>query len=146
MPLNLRRAFPNPLHPCVAPDALQRQVAHQPHAAVNLDRFVGHHGEHFRGFQLGHGHVHFGHCVLIIFPGRFVGEEFRCLQFHGHVGQLERHALEFTDLLAELHAVHRILLGQVQSAFGAAQTGGGNLQARCTQPFPSHFEALVQFA
>ena len=47
--LDLGGAVPDALDAGVAPEARQRQVAHQPHAAVDLDRFVGHPRQHLRG-------------------------------------------------------------------------------------------------
>ncbi len=68
--LHLAGAVPDSLDARVAPDALERQVAHQPHAAVNLQRLVGHHGQHFRGLELGDRHIHIGSDALIALPGR----------------------------------------------------------------------------
>src|SRR5262245_34897744 len=36
--LDLAGAFPDAFHPRVAPDALERQIVHEPHAAMYLDR------------------------------------------------------------------------------------------------------------
>ena len=44
--LHLAGAVPDALDARVAPDALERQLGHQPHAAVDLQRLVGHHGQH----------------------------------------------------------------------------------------------------
>ena len=59
---------------------------------------------------------------------------------------LKRYALELADLLAELLAVRGILHGMFQRALGAAEAGGGHLQARGAQPVVGDFEALVHFA
>src|SRR3989440_2061547 len=43
VPLHLAGALPDAFDARIAPDALQRQLAHEPHAAVNLQRLVGDH-------------------------------------------------------------------------------------------------------
>src|SRR4029077_10033156 len=45
--LNFAGAVPDALYTGIAPDAFQRQVAHESHAAVYLQRFIGHHRQHF---------------------------------------------------------------------------------------------------
>src|SRR5437899_422195 len=45
VPLDLARAIPDALDASVAPEPLQRQFVHQPHAAEDLDRPVSHAGE-----------------------------------------------------------------------------------------------------
>ena len=144
--LDFAGAFPDALDPRIAPDALERQLVHEPHAAVDLDRLVGDEGQHFGGLQLGHGHVHVVDRSLVELPGGFEGEQPGGLQFHRHVGELEGHALELADLLAELAAVHRPLPGMIQGALGAADAGGGDLQPRRAQPVIGDLEALVDFA
>ena len=82
--------------------------------------------------------------VLVVeFPCGFQREQFCGLQFQRHVGQLEGDALEFANLLAELLAVHGILHGMFQRAFGAAKAGGCHLQAGGAKPIVGHFETLV---
>ena len=39
--LNFAGTFPDAFNPCVPPDTFQRQIIHQAHATVNLDRFIG---------------------------------------------------------------------------------------------------------
>src|SRR3954467_6766000 len=41
VPLDLAGAVPDPLHARIAPEPLDRQLVHQPHAAVDLDGLVG---------------------------------------------------------------------------------------------------------
>src|SRR5579859_477295 len=51
--LDLAGAVPDPLDPRIAPQALQRQLVHEPHAAIDLQRGVGHPRQHLRGIELG---------------------------------------------------------------------------------------------
>jgi hypothetical protein len=63
-----------------------------------------------------------------------------------HVGQLEADALELADLLAELAALGGPGERVAQRAVGAAEAGGGDLQAGGAQPGVGHLEALVHLA
>src|SRR2546430_13137257 len=45
VPLHLAGALPDAFDARIAPDALQRQLAHEPHAAVNLQRSEEHTSE-----------------------------------------------------------------------------------------------------
>jgi hypothetical protein len=58
---------------------------------------------------------------LVKLPSGFEREQLGSLQFHGHVRQLEGHALELADLLAELDAVNSPLLGMLERALGATE-------------------------
>src|SRR5690606_25892682 len=51
--MDLAGAVPDALDARVAPDALQRQVVHQAHAAMDLDRLVGPEGQPLGGHQIG---------------------------------------------------------------------------------------------
>ena len=68
------------------------------------------------------------------------------LEFERHVGELEGHALELADLLAELDAVDRPLLGMVERPLGAADAGGGDLEPGGAEPGIGDLEALVNLA
>jgi hypothetical protein len=82
-----------------------------------------------------------GHRALVVFPGGFPRQQFRGLQFHRHVGEFERHSLELADLLAELHArPHRQSV--IERPLGAAEAGGGDLQAGRAQPAVGHSKPL----
>ena len=54
MPLNFAGTFPDPLNAGVTPYPLERQVSHQPHAAMNLDRFISHISQHLGCIEFGH--------------------------------------------------------------------------------------------
>src|SRR5687767_309175 len=56
--LDLACALPDAFDAGVAPDAFERQIVHEPHAAVNLDGLIGDHRKSLRGLELCHGHVH----------------------------------------------------------------------------------------
>jgi hypothetical protein len=79
-------------------------------------------------------------------PRRFQHQQLGGAQFHRHVGELEAHALELADLLAELHPIDGPLRGELQRALGAAQAGRRDLQARRPEPGIGDLEAAVQFA
>src|SRR5215207_304302 len=111
MALDLARALPDALDAGIAPDAFQRKVLHEAHAAMDLDGLIGDHGEHFGSLQLRHRHVHVLDRALVIFPCRLEGKQPGRLHFHRHIGKLEGNSLELADLLAELRAVDRPLLG-----------------------------------
>src|SRR2546426_2892593 len=53
VPLNLARAIPDAVDARVAPHALQRELAHQSHAAEDLDCPVRDAGNHLGGEELG---------------------------------------------------------------------------------------------
>ena len=146
MALDLAGAFPDALDARVAPDALQRQVVHQPHAAVDLDRLVGDEGQHLGGLQLGHRHVLVGDRALVVFPGGLHDQQVGGLQLGRHVGELERDALELADLLAELLALRGIFDGVAERAFGAAEAGRRDLQPRRAEPGVGDLETLVHLA
>src|SRR4051794_29284276 len=68
VPLDLRGPVPDALDARVAPDPLQRQLVHQPHATVDLDRLVGDHRQHLGRLHLGHGDVGVGRRALVDLP------------------------------------------------------------------------------
>ena len=113
---------------------------------MDLDRLVRDHGEHFRGVELGHGGVHVLHGALVVLPGGIERQEFGRAQLHGHVGEFERNALEFGDLLAELLAVDRPVEADIECAFGSAEARGCNLQPGGAQPFVGDVKSLVRLA
>ena len=56
-----------------------------------------------------------------MFQAGFQGQQFRSLEFGGHVSQFETYALEFADFLAELFTLSCPGQRQVHSPFGAHQ-------------------------
>ena len=84
--------------------------------------------------------------LLTELPGGLQRQQLRGAQLHRHVGQLERHALELADLLPELRAVDRPLLGELERPLGAPEAVGRDLQARGAQPGVGNLEALVDLA
>ncbi len=83
---------------------------------------------------------------LIALPRRFQHQQLGGTQLDGHVGELEADALELADRLAELHAIDRPLLGEIERALGAAEAGRRHLQARRAEPGVGNLEALVHLA
>src|SRR5256884_529084 len=94
VPLDLAGPVPDPLDPRVAPEPLDREVAHQAHAAEDLHRLVGDPAEHLRGVELGHRGVGVAHPALVKPPGGAEGEELGGLDLGRHVGEAEADALE----------------------------------------------------
>src|SRR2546429_2123559 len=89
VPLDLAGPVPDPLDPRVAPEPLDREVAHQAHAAEDLHRLVGDPAEHLRGVELGHRGVGVAHPALVELPGGAEGEELGGLDLGRHVGEAE---------------------------------------------------------
>src|SRR5713101_5732932 len=102
VPLDLAGPVPDSLDPRVAPEPLDREVAHQAHAAEDLHRLVGDPAEHLRSVQLGHRGVGVAHPALVEPPGGAEREELGGLDLGRHVGEGEADALEAPDRLAEL--------------------------------------------
>src|SRR5258707_8762316 len=67
--LDLAGAVPDALDPCIAPQALERQIVHQPHAAEDLQRLVGDARQHLRGVELGLRALPVGVETLVETPG-----------------------------------------------------------------------------
>ena len=84
--------------------------------------------------------------AVIELPGGLQRQQLGCAQLHRHVRELERHALELSDLLAELHPIDGPLLGEPERALGATQAVGRHLQARGTEPGVGDLETLVHLA
>src|SRR5215207_3196135 len=144
--LDLARSLPDALDAGIAPDALQREVVHEAHAAMNLDCLVGDHGQHLGGLQLGHRHVHVLDRALVIFPRRLQREQPGGLHFNRHIGELKGNPLELADLLAELRTVDCPLLGVDKCALGTADAGRRNLKPRSAEPLIGDVEAFVNLA
>ena len=83
---------------------------------------------------------------MVELPGGFEREQLSGLQLHGHVRQLEGHALELADLLTELDAVHGPLLRMLQRSLRTTEARSRHLQTRGAQPVVGYFKALVQLA
>src|SRR5215510_4238210 len=137
VPLDLAGPVPYPLDPRVAPEALDREVAHEAHAAEDLHRLVGNPAEHLRGVELGHRGVGVGHLALVEPPGGAEGEQLGGLDLGCHVGEAEADALEPPDRLAELLAGCCPLGAQFQHPPGPAD-------ARCRHRQPARAQPLAQ--
>ena len=87
--LDFRGALPDPFDPCIAPDPFQRQILHQPHTAMDLDRLIGDHCQHLTRLQLGHRHVGLGDTALIEAPCR-IFESQEAVQAAFKAGELDR--------------------------------------------------------
>ena len=105
MALDFRGAVPNALYPCIAPEPLDREVVHQPHAAKNLQGGVGHPRQHFTGIEFRTGNFTVGRQALIKPPGRGKGEPIGSINFCNHISDLKTYALVFSDLLTKLLAL-----------------------------------------
>src|SRR6476661_4720062 len=114
VPLDLAGPVPDPLDPRVAPEPLDRELAHEAHPAEDLHRLVGDPAERLRGVELGHRGVGVAHPALVQPPGGTEGQELGGLDLGRHVGQAEADALEPPDRLAELLARRRPPGGQLE--------------------------------
>src|SRR5215469_5990302 len=123
VPLDLAGPVPYPLDPRVAPEPLDREVAHEAHPAEDLYRMVGDPAEHLRGVELGHRGVGVAHPALVEPPGGANGEQLGGFDLGCHVGEAEAHALEPPDRLAELLAGRRPLGAQLQNPPGPPHAG-----------------------
>ena len=113
---------------------------------MDLDRLVGDHGQHFRGFQLRHRHVGIGSGAGIVFPSGLEDHQFRRLHLDGHVGEFERDALKLANGLAELLAARGIVYRMGECTFCPAEAGCPDLQPRRAEPLVGDVETLVDFA
>ena len=88
---------------------------------MNLDGLDG--GAHceFRAEQLGHRRFLAVRLALLREHRRVIREVLASLDFGGHVGQLERHALEVHDGLAELLPLDGIGACCLECALGDAE-------------------------
>ena len=146
MPLHLAGAVPDPLDPGVAPEPLDRQVAHQAHAAVDLDGSVGDASEHLRRVELGHRGVGVGHPALGQLPRGLQREQLGRLDLGRHVGQREADALEPADRLPELLAARRPLRAQLQHPPGPAHAESRDRQPAGAEPLAEQVEAMALVA
>src|SRR5215831_4081217 len=137
VPLDLAGPVPYPLDPRVAPEPLDREVAHEAHAAEDLDRLVGDPAEHLRGVELGHRGVGVAHPALVEPPGGAEGEELGGLDLGRHVSEAEADALEPPDRLAELLTGRRPPGAQLKHPPGPPDT-------RCRYGQPARPKPLAQ--
>ncbi len=107
MSLDLGRPIPDALDAGVAPEAGERQVVHESHAAIDLDRLVCDAGEHFGGIDLGRSDLAVGRQALVEPPGGRECQKVGRVDFGDHVGKLEGDSLVGADRLAELLALGR---------------------------------------
>ena len=146
MALDFTGAVPDALHPGIAPKALNRQLAHQAHAAENLQGLVGDAGQRLGGEQLGHGRVRIGHAALVALPGGLQGQQLSRLQVGGHVGQLETRTLKAPNRLPKLLPRGRPLGGHVQHPAPASDAGRGHGEPGGAQPLTHQVKALALLA
>src|SRR5690349_11180895 len=143
VPLDLAGAVPDPLDPRVAPEPLDRELAHQAHAAVNLHRLVGDPAERLRGVELGHRGVGVAHPALVQPPGGAEGQELGGLDLGRHVGEAEADALEPPDRLAELLAGRRPPGGQLQHPPGPSHAGRRHREPARPKPLAQQIEPMA---
>src|SRR5215510_14606926 len=142
VPLDLAGPVPDPLDPRVAPEPLDREVAHQAHAAEDLHRLVGDPAEHLRGVELGHRGVGVAHPALVEPPRGAQGEELGGLDLGGHVREAEADALEPPDRLAELLPGGRPPGAQFQDPPGPSHAGRRHGQPACPEPLAQQVEPV----
>src|SRR5690348_10088502 len=142
VPLDLACPVPDPLDPCVAPESLDREAAHHPHAAEDLHRLVGDPAEHLRGVQLGHRGVGVTHLALVEPPRSAQGQQVGGLDLGRHIGEAEPDALEPPDRNAELPPGGGPPGAQLQHSLGPPDAGGCHGEPACPQPFAQQAEAV----
>src|SRR5687767_3657134 len=119
--LDLTRSLSDLADLRVAEHALDGILLGIPVAAVDLDRLDrGPHGQ-LRTEQLRHRGRLAERLTTLCEPGRMVDEMLPCLDFRGHVTQLELQSLKLGDRLAELLPLRRILQRLFKGAFGYTQ-------------------------
>src|SRR5438128_6216062 len=122
VPLNLARAVPDAVDARIPPHTLQGKLAHQSHATENLDRAVGDARNHFGGEELGLRDLAICMYALVETPRGGQREVVRRVDLRDHVGELERHPLEFADGTAELASARCVVEGEVESPTRLAHT------------------------
>src|SRR5215467_4705934 len=137
VPLDLAGPIPYPLDPRVAPEPLDREAAHEAHAAEDLHCLVGDPAEHLRGVELRHRGVGVAHPAVVEPPGGAKGEQLGGLDLGRHVGEAEADALEPPDRLPELLAGCRPPCAQLQHPPGPPDAG-------CCHGEPARPEPLAQ--
>ena len=120
--LNLGGSIPDALDAGITPESRKRKVAHQSHAAMNLDCPVGHSREHLRSVELCRSDLAVRRQTLIEPPRGRQSQPVCRIDFRDHVGKLERDPLEAPDRLAELMAVHCMRKGEIEGAPRTADT------------------------
>ena len=75
---------------------------------MDLDRRVGHPGQHLRGIEFGRGNLSVRRQALVQPVSSGEGQKIRRIDLGHHIGKLERNSLKFADLLAELFPLGRI--------------------------------------
>src|SRR6266487_5426778 len=146
VPLDLAGPVPDPLDPRVAPEPLDRELAHQAHAAENLHRLVGDPAERLRGVELGHRRIGVAHPALVQPPGGAEGQELGGLDLGRHVGEAEADALEPPDRLAELLAGRRPPGGQLQHPPGPSHAGRRHREPARPKPLAQQIEPMALVA
>src|SRR5689334_20709132 len=142
VPLDLAGAVPDPLDPRVAPEPLDRELAHQAHAAVNLHRLVGDPAERLRGVELGHRGVGVAHPAPVQPPGGAEGQELGRLDLGRHVGEAEADALEPPDRLSELLAARRPSGAQLQHPPGPPHARRRHREPARPEPLAQQVEPM----
>src|SRR6266498_1957305 len=142
VPLDLAGPVPDPLDPRVAPEPLDREVAHEAHAAEDLNRLVGDPAERLRGVELGHRGIGVAHPALVEPPGGTEGEELGGLDLGRHVGEAEADALEPPDRLPELLAGGRPPGAQLQHPPRSSHAGGRHGEPAGPEPLAQQVESV----
>src|SRR5215470_16220536 len=143
VPLDLAGAIPDPLDPCVAPEPLDREFAHQPGAAEDLNRLIGQPAQHLRRVELGHRRVCVRHGAKHEPPGCTQGQQLCGLKFRRHIGQLEPDSLKPAHRLAELLAARSPSGSEVEHPPGAADTGRSDGEPAGAQPLAEQIESVT---
>src|SRR5215831_16174064 len=113
--------------------ALDRQLAHVAHAAVNLHGAVGAEGRGLRGIELGHRGFDGEGQAMILAPACVVHEMTGALEAHPHVGEHLLDELELGDRLAELLALLGVREARLVGGARDAERQGADADAAAVE-------------
>src|SRR5258706_6095744 len=144
--LDLARALVDAGDTRVAIGALDPQLAHVAHAAVDLHRGIGDAAEHLRGEELGHRGALRDALAAVRARRGVVDHETRGVDLGRRVREHPLDRLIRGDRPAELHACLRVLDGGVEQALRDAHRVRRKAQASCVERPEGDAEALPLLA
>ena len=107
----------------------------------------------FRDFYCRSSRMHLGHggqlridSLLVVIPGRFVGQESGRFNFSCHLCQFVLSRLKIDQLLSELLPVFDVIEGSVESPLADAKGLGCNLNPAFVEEFEDLVKSFVLFA
>ena len=142
----LRGAFVDAADLGVAVEFLDRVVLGEADAAEDLDRARGGVLGHLRREILGHGGFGDEGQSRVAQSGGVVDQQARGFHFGRHLGELELHALEIGDGLAELLALFGVGDGVIERALGETDHLRADGDAALVERFDGDLVALADFA